>query len=83
MADNIVRVVAKDWNFYGFPVNANTTEIGLIEGEIYGLLIAEDEEKIVIAHQRFPSENTLRHVSAIPRINVVSVTRFQLPEETP
>jgi hypothetical protein len=81
MQDQIVIVAARDWSHFGAQVD-NDSVFDLIIGEVCGFLISEDEEKIVIAHERFVKENQLRHITAIPKANVVNVSRFPIEEKT-
>lgn len=66
----VVAVLAKDWSLYSEQYEFEH-EFDLIAGWIVGLLVSEDDEKIVIAHHWFPVEDQVRRISAIPKGNIV------------
>jgi hypothetical protein len=70
-----VIVIARDWGHYDSQIDGDFA-FEMAEGEIFGLLVSEDDKQIVIAHQRFQRE--LRHVTVIPKSNVVNMSRFEI-----
>jgi hypothetical protein len=73
--NEFVIVQAKDWGHYDSQIDGDFS-FEMADGEIFGLLVSEDVDKIVIAHQRF--QRQLRHVTVVPKSNVVSVSRFPI-----
>ena len=66
----VVAVLAKDWALYGEEAEFDY-EFDLITGWIVGLLISEDDEKIIITHQWFPGDDRVRRTSVLPKGNIV------------
>jgi len=74
---DLVAVLASDWCYYETqaPIGSPFTAI---DGIIVGILIHEDEEKIVLAHQVFPDDETVRHVSVITKSSIQEMYRIPL-----
>ena len=67
----VVAVLATDWSFYGSERNISEAEdLTLIDGWTVGLLIHETDQTLVIAHQFFKGERTVRHTSVINKQTV-------------
>lgn len=66
-----VIVTARDWGHYDSQIDGD-----FAFEMIFGLLVSEDDKQIVIAHQRFQLQ--LRHVTVIPKSNVVNISRFPI-----
>lgn len=62
----IVAVRATDWNQYSSFCDCSHN-FGYAIGWVVGLLIKEDDEKIVIAHEYFEGGETLRNTTVIQR----------------
>jgi len=74
---DLVAVLACDWCYYEVqsPIDSPFTSI---DGIIVGVLIHEDDEKIVLAHQVFPDEGQVRHVSVITKSSIQELYRIPL-----
>ena len=68
----IVAVVAKDWCYYenDRPIHNPGKMFTLIDGLIVGLLLHEDDEKLVIAHQYFKEEEKVRHTTVVSKFSI-------------
>lgn len=71
----VVAINATDWGVHSCQMELDT-DWQLVEGWIAGVLIYEDDEKLVLAHHLFPADEAVRHVTTIPRANVFSMRRF-------
>ena len=65
----VVAFLATDWSHYG-PERHVAEDLTLMDGWTVGLLIKEDDEKLVIAHQFFTEEKAIRNTSVISKITV-------------
>lgn len=77
----IVAVYASDWGAYCAQISREH-EFELVRGFVIGELIAEDEQKIVIAHHAFDG-GELRHTTTVPKVNVIGRWDFFIDEEQP
>lgn len=77
--ETLIAVLAKDWSHYGGQV-ARDQPFDLISGWVAGLLVSEDDEKIVIAHEVFPTENEVRHTTVVQKREVIEDLRFTIQE---
>lgn len=76
----VVAVNATDWGVHSCQMDLDTPW-ALVEGWIAGILIYEDDEKMVLAHHLFPADDQVRHITTIPRVNIISTRRlFVAPE---
>lgn len=76
MSKTLVAVYALDWAGYAEQLERKYP-FDVIRGWVFGELLTEDDEKIVIAHQSF-DDNGVRHVSVIPAGNVLKRHEFTL-----
>lgn len=79
----IVKVIAEDWAQY-----SNTVEIvypfQVSKAMVVGFVIKENDEKIVLAHQLFPRDDSVddvRYVTVIPKKMIIEIS--ELKEVTP
>lgn len=67
----VVAVQATDWSYYDSERTIHEAqECNLIDGWTVGLLVKETDEALVIAHQFFMAEKTVRHTSVISKITI-------------
>jgi len=76
---DLVAVLASDWCYYENQ-SPLTNKFTAIDGIIVGILIDEDDEQIVLAHQVFPDEEQVRHVSVITRSSIQEMYRIPLAD---
>lgn len=77
---SIVAIYAKDWAIYPDTLNRRFG-FDVIRGWIFGLLLSEDDEKIVIAHEWFPKDDEFRHTSVIPKICIAQRLDYEFKEQ--
>ena len=65
----VVAVYASDWGTFGDQVTRDH-EFAFVRGWVYGELVAEDADKLVVAHHAFDDDG-LRHVTILPKVNVL------------
>lgn len=76
VARTMIAVYASDWGYYGeqvplyFPFSA-------VYGWIYGILVSETDDVLVIAHQVFDSGEA-RHISTITKSSIIERREFPL-----
>lgn len=80
----IVAVVATDWCYYEAdrPISKPEKMFTLIDGLIVGLLIYEDDDKLVIAHQYFEEEEKVRHTTVISKFSITERLDFNFSDGT-
>ncbi len=71
----VVVIHAVDWCYYESQAPASCGLFNPIEGVIVGILVEETEDKIVLAHQWFPEQDEVRHVTSIPMGNIIEIHR--------
>lgn len=76
----IVCLMATDWSYYEQQAHIDSP-FDPIDGIIVGLLIQEDDEKYVLAHQWFPREGEVRHVTVITKTSVQELHRLKIFED--
>lgn len=78
----IVAVTATDWCYYedDRPISKADKMFTLIDGLIVGLLIYEDDTKMVIAHQYFIEEEKVRHTTVVNKVTVVERLDFNFKD---
>lgn len=78
----IVAVFATDWCYYESdrPIHKPDKMFTLIDGLIVGLLIFEDEKKVVIAHQYFEEEEKVRHTTVINKDTIIERLDFNFED---
>lgn len=74
---DLVAVLASDWCYYENQAPL-TNRFTAIDGIIVGILIDEDDDQIVLAHQVFPDEEQVRHVSVITKSSIQELYRIPL-----
>ena len=81
----VVLIYAEDWCYQAGDQKPRTSDFSTIDCCICGLLIKEDEEKVVVAHHWFPDQDDVRHVSVITKSTIKEMFRLSLegvePEE--
>lgn len=73
---HVVALYAKDWGIYREHLS-RAYDFVMVYGWIVGVFIAEDEEKIVLAHEWFPGDDDVRHTSVIPKVCIEKRFDFQ------
>lgn len=73
----LVALYAKDWGIYQETLH-RSHDFVMVYGWIVGVLIAEDDEKIVLAHEWFPGDNDVRHTSVIPKVCIERQVMFDV-----
>ncbi len=65
----VVCVLASDWCYYEQTksIRDNFTPI---DGFIVGFVLEEDDEKIVLAHQVFKENESVRHVTVVTKTSI-------------
>lgn len=53
-------------------------ESWLMEGVVVGLLVKEDKEKVVIAMDWFPKEDTFRTLQVYPKSGITKIQRLSI-----
>lgn len=82
--EKLICVLAEDWTFYEEPHEIEIDHFELVRGWVSGILIHEDEKRLIIASHLFPSQDKVRHVTVIPQVNVVErVDRLLSEPEKP
>lgn len=66
----IVAVFAKDWAMHSEQAERKF-DFDVICGWVVGLLVREDDDKIVITHEWFPSDDHVRCTSVIPKLCIL------------
>lgn len=74
----LVAIYASDWGFYSEQISL-TYDFELVKGWIYGRVVKETDDMIVVAHQVFDSEEG-RHVSTIPKSNIFELYELRRVE---
>jgi len=74
----IVRVESFDMSFNtGVWDIEHLENFGLVKLDIVGWLIEDREDCVIIAKELQPDENQIRHITAIPKVNIVKVTKLR------
>lgn len=75
-------VLATDWCYYE-QTRSIHDEFTSIDGYIVGFLLEEDEEKIVLAHQVFKENKSVRHVTVITKSSILEMypMKIDAPED--
>jgi len=81
----VVLIFAEDWCYHASDQAPRLCDFETIDCCICGLLIDEDEDKVVVAHHWFPGMDDVRHVSVITKRTIKEMFRLSLdgvePEE--
>lgn len=75
----IVAVYASDWGMYSDQVSRDHP-FQLVRGWVVGVLVGETPDQLVIAHHSF-TDGDLRHVTTIPKVNVLARWDFFIDED--
>lgn len=78
MTRKLIAVYASDWGYYGEQV-ADYFPFAPVYGWVYGQLLRETEEILVIAHQVFDAGDA-RHVSTITKSSIIERREFSLDD---
>ena len=73
----IIAVYGRDWSRYTDQMDASA-DFSLMCGWVVGVLVREDDEKLVIAHHFFPREDQVRHTSVIQKSCVIRRVEFKV-----
>lgn len=78
----VTVVIATDWCYYeqDRPIHSCDKMFTLIDGVIVGLLIHEDDTKIVLAHQYFKEEEKVRHTTVVSKSSILERLDFEFKD---
>ncbi|MGD9381498.1 MAG: hypothetical protein PVI03_03560 [Candidatus Thorarchaeota archaeon] len=72
-------VHATDWCYYEQSRGWND-KFTPIEGYLVGFIIEQDDEKIVLAHQVFKENESVRHVTVVTKSSIISMLPMKLDD---
>lgn len=75
----VAVVLASDWCYYE-QTRSIYDKFTPIDGYIVGFVLEEDEEKIVLAHQVFKENESVRHVTVITKTSIVEMFRMKIDD---
>lgn len=78
--NKVVAVRAVDWGHTAGQMDVRDN-FKLYEGWIIGLLVQEDEDKLVLAHNWFEDAGDVRATTAIPKVTIQERHEWNLREE--
>jgi len=84
MADKKLEVFvvhATDWCYYE-QTRAIHDKFTPIDGYIVGFKLEEDEDKIVLAHQVFKENDSVRHVTVITKSSIISMYPMKIDDSS-
>lgn len=76
----VIALHAKDWSGYDEQYAADA-EFDLMRGWVVGVLLREDDEKIVIAHHWFMKDKQVRHVTVVQKSCIVRRVEFKVKSD--
>lgn len=77
----VVCVLATDWCYYE-QTRSIHDKFTPIDGYIVGFVLEEDEEKIVLAHQVFKENESVRHVTVVTKTSIIEMARMRVQDPT-
>lgn len=75
----VVCVLATDWCYYEHTKSIHD-KFTPIDGYIVGFVLEENDEKIVLAHQVFKENESVRHVTVVTKTSVVEIARMRIED---
>lgn len=75
----VAVVLASDWCYYE-QSRSIYDKFTPIDGYIVGFVLEEDEEKIVLAHQVFKENESVRHVTVITKTSIHEMYRMKIDD---
>ncbi len=76
----VAVVMASDWCYYE-QTRGIRDIFTPINGFIVGFVLEEDDEKIVLAHQVFKENDSVRHVTVITKSSVIERYDMKIDDE--
>lgn len=76
----VAVVMASDWCYYE-QTKSIYDKFTPIDGYIVGFILEEDEEKIVLAHQVFKDNESVRHVTVITKTSIIERFDMKIDDE--
>lgn len=74
----LIAVLARDWGVYSEQIDAGH-DFSLVYGWVVGVLIGEDDEKLIIAHHWFARDGQVRHVTVVQKSCIIQREMFTVP----
>ena len=75
----VVCVLATDWCYYE-QTRSIHDKFTPIDGYIVGFVQEEDDEKIVLCHQVFPDNESVRHVTVVTKSSIIELARMRIKD---
>lgn len=75
----VAVILASDWCYYEQTRSIND-KFTPIDGLIVGFVLEEDNEKIVLAHQVFKENESVRHVTVVTKTSIHEIFYMKIDD---
>lgn len=76
----VAVVMASDWCYYE-QTKSIRDNFTAIDGFIVGFILDEDDEKLVLAHQVFKENESVRHVTVITKSSIIERYNMKIDDK--
>ena len=76
----VAVVMASDWCYYE-QTKSIRDNFTAIDGFIVGFVLDEDDEKLVLAHQVFKENESVRHVTVITKTSIIERYNMKIDDK--